>query len=566
MKSALKTYMLLLIFITISCKNESKTDQENLHEYNSKKPSTIDDSLFTWEAANLYFLLIDRFKNGDPNNDIVLGRTKKTPKLKGFEGGDIKGIIQKIEDGYFKKLGVNAIGFNPVVEQIHENIKEGTENTYAFHGYWIKDWTKVDPNFGTYNDFKQLIETAHNNGIRIIMDVVMNHTGPVTSKDPVWPDSWVRTSQECNQKDYTNTISCSLGKKLPDIKTESNENVALPKILLDKWKSEERLEIELAEIDTFFNKTRLKRSPKNYIIKWLTDYIRELGIDGYRIKNVKHVEESSWNTLAEQSKLAFIEWKSKNADKVLDDNEFYILGELYGYSIKNKRYYNFEDRKIDYFAYGIDSMVNFQFKYDATQYDYEKLFSKYSTVLYTNLIGKSVVNYISYHNDRALFDKNRSKAYESAIKLILTPGISQIYYGNEVGRLLDSKEAKEPPTLISNMDWNTSHNNDTKLLLSHWQKLGVFRKNHISIGAGRHQILSEKPYIFSREYDRNGIFDKVIIGLNLPKGKKSIKVKPIFSEGTILIDQYSGSETKVHNDSITISSDYEIVLLANKDN
>ncbi|MBQ0741033.1 alpha-amylase, partial [Aquimarina celericrescens] len=84
-------------------------------------------------------------------------------------------------------------------------------------------------------------------------------------------------------------------------------------------------------------------------------------------------------------------------------------------------------RKIDYYASGFDNLINFQFKYDAENISYEKLFSEYSKILYTNLIGKGVTNYISSHDDNSPFDKSRTKTYESATKLLLSPGISQIY-------------------------------------------------------------------------------------------------------------------------------------------
>lgn len=567
MTKLIKTIIFLLLCLMIGCKDEPKKDsidQSKIAIPDTKKVKKPEKPPFIWEGSNIYFLLTDRFKNGGITNDKALERTKKTGKLRGFEGGDIKGIIQKIEDGYFKNLGVNVIWFSPIVEQIHGSIDEGMGNTYAFHGYWTKDWTKIDPNFGTYKELKQLVETAHKNDIRILMDVVMNHTGPVTEQDPVWPDSWVRTSPQCTYKDYESTVNCTLVKNLPDIKTESNENVELPKILINKWKTEGRLEIELAEIDIFFTKTRLKRSPKNYIIKWLTDYVRELGIDGYRVDTVKHIEKDAWSILTEQAKLAFLEWKSKNPDKMLDNNDFFMLGELYGYGIDSKRYYDFGDRKVDYFAHGFDNMINFQFKHDANQLDYEKLFSKYSKALYTNLIGKGVTNYISSHDDSEPFDKNRSKTYESATKLLLTPGISQIYYGDEIARPLIIEEAEGDATLRSNMNWDAINDEDTMVLLRHWQKLGIFRKGHPAVGAGKHKMISQKPYVFSRKYHKNGVSDKVVIGLDLPMGEKIIKINSVFPEGTVLIDEYSGKEVTVSNGSVAVDSEHEIALLAIK--
>ncbi|SHI46936.1 alpha-amylase family glycosyl hydrolase [Aquimarina spongiae] len=554
-----------LMCVLFACKSDSKKEKKEQENVSDTASTTKKKSEpFIWEGANVYFLLTDRFNNGDTENDVVLERTKETGKLRGFQGGDIKGIIQKIEEGYFKDLGINAIWFTPVVEQIHDSVDEGTGNTYAFHGYWAKDWTKIDPNYGTYNDLKQLVKIAHNNGIRILMDVVLNHTGPVTDKDPVWPDNWVRTEPQCTYKDYNSATVCTLVKNLPDVKTESNEEVELPKALIDKWTSEGRLEIELAELDIFFTKTGLKRSPKNYIIKWLTDYVRELGIDGYRVDTVKHVEEDAWKALEEQAKVAFAEWKSKHPNEVLDDNEFYILGELYGYGIDSKRYYDFGDKKVDYFAHGFDNMINFQFKYDAKQLDYETLFSKYSTILSTSLIGKGVMNYISSHDDGDPFDKERSKTYESATKLLLTPGISQIYYGDETARSLIIEETEGDATLRSNMNWDAMEDEATKSLLTHWQKLGTFRKEHPSVGAGKHKMISNAPYVFSRTYKQNGISDMVVVGLELPKGEKTLMTNTLFAEGTAVIDHYSGIEAKVTDGKVTLSTDENIVLLAKK--
>jgi len=93
--------------------------------------------------------------------------------LRSFQGGDLPGVLGKIEEGYFDSLGVNAIWLTPFVEQIHGSVDEGTGKTYGYHGYWTRDWTAVDPALGTRDDLRALVEAAHRHGIRVLMDAVI---------------------------------------------------------------------------------------------------------------------------------------------------------------------------------------------------------------------------------------------------------------------------------------------------------------------------------------------------------------------------------------------------------
>lgn len=512
---------------------------------------------FIWEASNLYFLLVDRFNNGDKNNDQIIKRKEPTGKLRGFEGGDLRGIIQKIDDGYFNRLGINAIWLNPIVEQIHGSVDEGTGNTYGFHGYWTKDWTAIDPSFGTKKDLKELVEKAHKNGIRIMLDAVINHTGPVTSIDPVYPNDWVRTSPKCTYNSYRNYIDCTLVENLPDVLTESNNHVELPASLVEKWKKEGRYEQEIAELEAFFKKTGYPRAPKYYIMKWLSDYILDFGIDGYRVDTVKHVTEDVWTDFSKVCKEAFEQFKKDNPDKVLDNNPFFMVGEVYGYGIHGKRIYDFGDKKVDYFSNGFDNLINFDFKGDANL-DYEALFTKYNQVVQNELKGGSIMNYVTSHDDGHPFDKQRQKTFEAGTKLLLTSGISQVYYGDESARILDVTGTQGDATLRSFMNWDEINNKpETKILMQHFQKLGQFRRKHPAIGIGKHQIIANSPYTFSRTYKN----DKVIVVLNANKGEKTIDVSSVFEDGTLVKDAYSNTNVKVVNGKIKIITDFDILLL-----
>jgi len=548
--------ILLLAVVAVSCSN--KKQEKELVTKNMETP-------FVWENANIYFLLTDRFNNGDLTNDVNFNRTKEVATLRGFEGGDIIGVTKKIEEGYFTKLGINAIWLTPLVEQIHGDVDEGTGSTYGFHGYWARDWTALDPNFGTKEDLKNLVEVAHKNGIRIVLDGVINHTGPVTEVDEVWPNDWVRTDVQCKYQDYASTVTCTLVKNLPDIRTESDENVEIPMALAEKWKAECRYDQEMKELDEFFARTGYPRAPRFYIIKWLIDYITEYGVDGYRADTVKHTEESIWGEFKKECEYAFEQWKINNPEKVLDDNKFYTVGEVYNYGIGGAQLYDFGDKKVNYFENGFNSLINFEFKWNAAQNSYEELFSRYSNILNNELKEFGVLNYATSHDDGDPFDKERSKTYETATKLLLCPGASQVYYGDESARSLIIEGTVGDATLRSKMNWDDIEANEqTKNILTHWQKLGQFRISHPSVGAGVHKMLNESPYVFQRNYSKGTYSDAVVIGLDVPEGEKELTVGDVFEDGTILKDAYSNTEVTVINGTVKLNTPFSIVLLENK--
>jgi alpha-amylase len=558
-----KLIVLLCIPLMMNNCKQKEEQSEKMDKVASAEASAVP---FVWDAANLYFLLTDRFNNGDPTNDVNFDRTKKTGVLRGFEGGDIRGITQKIKEGYFTDLGINAIWMTPVVEQIHGGTDEGTGVTYGFHGYWAKDWTRIDPNYGTAEDLHELVAEAHARGIRIVLDAVINHTGPVTPKDPVWPEEWVRTDKQCSYDNYDNTVSCTLVANLPDIRTESNDEVDLPPQLVQKWKSEGRYEQELAELDAFFERTGYPRAPRFYIIKWLTDFITEFGIDGYRADTVKHTEAYVWQEFKTECDYAFKEFKKNNPEKVMDDNEFYLVGEVYNYGISGGQWFDFGDKKVNYFDNAFESLINFEFKWNAKELDYEALFKKYHSILQGELKNLSVLNYLSSHDDGSPFDAERKKPFETATKLLLSPGTSQVYYGDESARVLVVEGAVGDANLRSFMNWEEmATSSKTKEVLEHWQKLGKFRQKHPAIGAGIHQMITQQPYYFYRSYQDEKMQDLVIVGLGVHKGAKSINVSKIFKDGMMLHDAYSGVRAEVKNGRVTIDSDFDVVLLEQVD-
>ncbi len=512
---------------------------------------------FLWENATVYFLVTDRFANGDKSNDLAYGRKADAAPLRGFMGGDFKGLTAKIKSGYFDDLGVDVIWTTPPVEQIHAGTDEGTGKSYGFHGYWARDFTAMDANLGAEKDFRDFVEAAHARGIRVLLDVVMNHTGPVTEADPVWPEGWVRTEPQCQYKDVPSTVSCTLVKNLPDFRTESDAPVELPPALAAKWKAEGRYEREVKELDDFFARTGYPRAPRYYLMKWHADWVRKYGVDGFRADTAKHVEPAVWAELRKVALAAHDEWKSLNPQKVMGDGRFFMLAEVYNYNIAHGQDFDMGGgEKANYFANGFDGLINFGMVHDAKG-DYESLFSKYASQLAGPLKGHSVMNYMDSHDDGNPFDPSRQKPFETANKLLLAPGAAQIYYGDEISRRLDVADAKGDAKLRSFMNWGDLKANAK--VRAHWAKLGKFRQAHPAIGAGEHKKLADLPYTFSRVRGD----DKVVVALDVKTGQPvDISVAGLFADGTKVKDAYSGTSYTVKDGVVRTSGKSDTILLA----
>ncbi|MBD8564205.1 alpha-amylase [Oxalobacteraceae sp. CFBP 8763] len=524
---------------------------------------------FVWENATVYFLLTDRFNNGNPANDKAYGRKDDAAPLRGFMGGDIAGITAKIKEGYFTDLGVNAIWLTPVIEQIHGATDEGTGKSYAFHGYWAKDFTALDAAFGTEDELRTLVDTAHANGIRIVFDVVMNHTGPVTPQDKVWPASWVRTGPTCTYKDARTTVDCTLVANLPDFLTGSDKPVDLPPHLVAKWKKEGRYEREVKELDAFFKRTGYPRAPRYYLMKWHADWVRKFGIDGFRADTVKHTEPGLWKELKQEASLALADWKRANPAKSLDQKPFWMVSEVYNYEIKHARKFDLGGGEfVDYLDQGFDSMISFSLRSDAKR-PYEQVFSEYSTILHGEMKGFSVLNYISSHDDSSPFDPLRQKPFESANKLLLAPGAAQIYYGDETARILKFDGAEGDANLRTFMNWDELASNAERGLhrvadiRAHWARLGRFRAAHPAVGAGKHQMIGSSPYTFKRTWEQNGVSDRVVVALGLSTQQPvAISVGGVFNDGATVRDWYTGNTAVVKDGKVRFATAAQVALIA----
>lgn len=168
-----------------------------------------------WQDEAIYFIMVDRFNNMDPTND----QDVNVNDPKAYHGGDLKGVTAKLD--YIKEMGFTAIWLTPIFQN----------EPGGYHGYWISDFYKVDPHFGTLDDLKTLVKEAHKRDIKVILDFVVNHTGPHHPwlNDPTKKD-WFHEKKEIfnwtNQQEVEN--GWLLG--LPDL---AQENPEVKRYLID---------------------------------------------------------------------------------------------------------------------------------------------------------------------------------------------------------------------------------------------------------------------------------------------------------------------------------------------
>ena len=487
---------------------------------------------FDWHNATVYFVLTDRFVNGDPSNDHSYGRRNDGMQEIGtFHGGDLRGLASKLD--YLQQLGVNALWISAPFEQIHGWVGGGTKGDfphYAYHGYYTQDWTTLDANMGNEADLRALVDGAHQRGIRILFDVVMNHTGYATLADmqeyqfgalylsgdelkntlgerwsdwkPAagqswhsfndyinfsdkagwekwWGKNWIRTDIGDYDNPGFDDLTMSLAF-LPDLKTESTTPSGLPNFYQHKP-------------DTHA-KAIAGYTPRDYLTHWLSQWVRDYGIDGFRVDTAKHVELPAWQQLKTQASAALVEWKKANPNKALDDKPFWMTGEAWGHGVMQS----------DYYRHGFDAMINFDYQEQAAK-AVDCLASMDLTwqQMAEKLQDFNVLSYLSSHDTR-LFRKGGDKAAEL---LLLAPGAVQLFYGDESARPFGPTGSDPLQGTRSEMNWQDV-TGESAASVAHWQRISQFRARHPAIGAGKQTTLTLKQgYGFIREHGD----DKVMV-------------------------------------------------------
>ncbi|MGB1951180.1 MAG: alpha-amylase [Marinobacter sp.] len=502
---------------------------------------------FQWAGTTVYFAVTDRFANGRRDNDRQYGRHRDGENNIGtFHGGDFAGLTDKLD--YLAALGVGALWITPPFEQIHGWVGGGNSGDfkhYGYHGYYTLDFTRPDANFGTREEFRQLVEQAHARGIRVVMDVVMNHPGYSTLADMQtfgfgalndgfaqylpsqwgdwqpeswenhhayhafinydhehwsrwWGKDWVRAGiadYDTPPNAAVDPVRGSLAF-LPDFRTESTRPVELPYFLRHKPDTR-AVPLENATV-------------RDYLIRWLTDWVREFGVDGFRVDTAKHVEPAAWRALKTEAQQALDDYRRNNPGTALPSDRFWMVAEVFPHSVTRSRY----------FDTGFDAVINFDFQEEALAGarclpDMDRLYERYADALH----GEdpfNVMSYISSH-DTDLFSRisgnNATLQKRAAAALLFTPGTVQIFYGDESGRSFGPTGSDPHQGTRSAMNWDELNSPENRALLAHWRTLGQFRRKHPAIGAGQHTWLSDRPYTFARQLGD----DRVVIAF----GQKS---------------------------------------------
>ena len=252
-----------------------------------------------------------------------------------------------------------------------------------------------------------------------------------------------------------------------------------------------------------------------------------------------------WQELKEESNKALKTWREKNPDKpgAKWTDDFWMTGEVFGQGLDKNEYYN----------NGFDSIINFKFPKGDSLDSLEEIYSEYADKINSDP-SFNVLSYISSH-DTGL---TRGNMINLGTKLMLAPGGIEIYYGDESNRKPSTNTvttAKDQPSR-SDMNWD----NVDKNVLSHWQKIGKFRSNHISVGAGEHKEIQTSPYTFSRFYNKNDFNDKVVVATDV-SNEATIDLSSVWEESTSIRDFYTGKKYTVKDGKVTVKADSNGVVL-----
>ena len=464
-----------------------------------------------WDEEIIYMVMTDRFFDGDPNNnnpENIEGSFDKD-HLEAYHGGDIKGLIDKVP--YLKDLGITTLWITPIVKNIDTNMmadKGGKQ--YGYHGYWASDFTKIDPHLGTENDLKNLIYLLHENGIKLMVDVVINHSGYGTK----------------NLGDFA-----GMHREVSGAGDVQSELAGLPDFLTED------------------------KDVRDKIINWQVDWLRKLKtdkgntIDYFRVDTVKHVDIDTM--------------KDFKAAALKEKPDFKMIGENFGASVfKDGGYLD---------SSMMDSLLDFEFKEIAKNFVSGKIDEAEAKLVKRNESiseEREMGQFLSSHDENGFLKVRLSDdigKFLVASSLQLTAkGQPVIYYGEEIGQ--SGKKDNFDKGIFSenryDFAWDKIENNE---ILNHYKKMIAIRNAFAEIfakGDRENLYMDDNVSIFQRSYgDEN-----IIVGLNTSDEAKDISFD--YKIDGKIVDLYGNVKINKKGDKIrlTIPSRNEggTVVLANE--
>ena len=473
---------------------------------------------FDWDEAVIYFTVTDRFFDGDAGNNDAYGVGDYNTGKKGgssYHGGDFAGLNQKLD--YLKDLGVNTIWITPIVENItkdqHDN--ETDTATYGYHGYWASDFTKLNKHLGTEEQFKALLEAAHSKGMKIMVDVVLNHAGYET------------------EGYFNNILRDADGKPISMIRDDSNTIGGD-----DKYDS-------LSDLPDFVTENK---AVTDQLVAWQTGWMSKYNIDYYRVDTVKHVETTTW--------AAF----KNSLTKVNPD--FKMIGEYSGAGYANNAG--------ELGTGTMDALLDFDFNDFAQNFVTGNISSvENSLQKRNNAINNTSVmgSFLSSHDEDTLQYKlvNESKISEeeaynlmkvAATLQITAKGQPVLYYGEEIGQ----GGANNWPlqTNRRDFDWTELEKQkaDSNSIYNHYKTMLAIRNAYTDVFARGNRstvaVSDADGYeVISRSYGNNTLY----VGMNVKEAEKEVVIPVAESAGTVLKNLYDGKTYTVSADrnvSVTI--------------
>lgn len=394
--------------------NNGKAVKKVKYELKAREKRGEERMGFT-NADVLYMLMPDRFADGNPDNNDIKGMNpyktdRSQPSLR--HGGDLEGIRRHLD--YFKELGVTALWFTPVLEN---NSPGG-----SYHGYATTDYYRVDPRFGTNDEYRRLTDEAHAKGLKIVMDMIFNHCG--------FEHPWIK---DMPSKDWLNTPEWLYDRK-DKTKAEVNRKYMQTTYKLTPTVDPYASAIDLKEtVDGWFVPSMPDLNQRNpHVIRYLIQnsiwWIETVGIDGIRMDTYPYADAD-----------AMALWM-----KTIDEEypNFNVVGETWVSDPPYTAAWQ-KDSKISQRNSYLKTVMDFSFHAKINQAKYENTDGSgngmnriYENFVYDYLYPNpsSVMAFVENHDtDRFLGNGRDTTALKQAMAILLTvKRIPQLYYGTEI--------------------------------------------------------------------------------------------------------------------------------------